>query len=370
MIEVKQIDAEGGTSAARLVVDDDVVDSIMTSIGRSSVSSLYIVHTFDNNLGEAIVSHSFLEISQNIENLTLMNIDSLGLPPEINSDIEVKRNAVGELKLSIVLRLDANNWKHLWSPNEYAKEFEHIIVSHKQIDGRFKQDAYTLFNPSFAIEYSVDDFGLPIKAEAAKHIAAIRELHELTETSLLSTLHSDSIAMHFDFPEEVRVPCEQYLLYFAQFLKDLGVEANTALTHEAGQVLFTITPEDKDQALDKISEALEVYLNLPKSPISDTTNESIAIQRLESNILRLRSDLKLAAAELQAKNATIEAQRLTIDIHKRLLSGEIIIDSLKDVIPKSQDKGESLISTKSKESEVDLPEIFGKLKHLFTKEDE
>jgi CheY-like chemotaxis protein len=186
----------------------------------------------------------------------------------------------------------------------------------------------------------------------------------------------NSVVMSFDFPEEIKVSCEQYLLYFAQFLKDLGVKADTALTHEAGQVLFTVTPADKEQALDQIHAALDVYLHLASSPVSDTTNEAIEVQRLESNILRLRSDLKLAAAELQAKNATIQAQELTISVQKGLLSGEIIFDSLKDVTPKPKDREELLGGTlaikkyEGKGFDVDLPVVFRRLKQLFTgKED-
>jgi len=119
----------------------------------------------------------------------------------------------------------------------------------------------------------------------------------------------DSIAVLFDFPEEVRVPCEQYLLYFGQFLRDLGVQAISDLSHEAGQVLFTVKPTDPRTALDKVRAALDVYLSLPTSPVSDPTHNEIAVQRLEASVLRLQSDLRLASAELQAKNMTIEAQQ-------------------------------------------------------------
>ena len=53
------------------------------------------------------------------------------------------------------------------------------------------------------------------------------------------------------------------------------------------EVLFTVTPTDQEEALGKIKEALDLYLELPASPISDTVNESIAVQRLESTVLRL-----------------------------------------------------------------------------------
>ena|ERR1041385_2210085 len=183
----------------------------------------------------------------------------------------------------------------------------------------------------------------------------------------------ESVFMLFDFPEHVRVPCEQYLLYFGQFLRDLGVEANTALTPEAGKVLFSVTPADERNALDKIRVALDLYLHLPSSPVSDTTNESIEVQRLEAAILRLKSDLKLAAAELQAKDTTIQAQQLIISVQKGLLSGEVLVDSLKDVTPKPEDHEYvidglvALGTLEAKGVKLNLGELFRKLKRFFGK---
>jgi DNA-binding response OmpR family regulator len=181
----------------------------------------------------------------------------------------------------------------------------------------------------------------------------------------------DSVAVKFDFPEEVRVPCEQYLLYFGQFLRDLGVQATSDLSHEAGQVLFTVKPTDPRTALDKIRAALEVYLRLPTSPVSDPTHNEIAVQRLEASVLRLQSDLRLASAELQAKNTTVEAQQLIIQTQKGLLSGEFVFDFIKDITPKADDKEEliggivSLTTYKEKGVEVNLAELYRKLKGLF-----
>ena len=178
---------------------------------------------------------------------------------------------------------------------------------------------------------------------------------------------------YFNFPEEVRVPCEQYLLYFAQFLRDLGVNADTALTHEAGQVLFTVTPEDKEQALDKIRATLEVYLHLPSSPVSDTGGNEIAVLRLNSELQSLQSKLSLARAEIQMKDAAIQLQKVTI----AQLTGEVVFESLKDVTPKPKDKDKeellgdivSLVPIKGKGFEVNLPELLRKLKQLFKKEE-
>lgn len=184
--------------------------------------------------------------------------------------------------------------------------------------------------------------------------------------------YGDSVAVLFDFPEEVRVPCEQYLLYFGQFLRDLGVQSTSDLSHEAGQVLFTVTPTDSRTALDKVRAALNVYLRLPSSPVGDPSHDEIAVQRLESSVLRLQGDLRLASAELQAKNTTIQAQELIIQTQKGLLNGEIVFDSIRDVTPNAEDKEKllggivALATYKEKGVEVNLAELYRKLKGVFT----
>jgi len=40
------------------------------------------------------------------------------------------------------------------------------------------------------------------------------------------------------------------LIYFAQFLADLGIDATTELKETAADVLFTVTPKDGSEALD------------------------------------------------------------------------------------------------------------------------
>jgi hypothetical protein len=217
------------------------------------------------------------------------------------------------------------------------------------------------------------DAKLTIDETVQNSTGLVRQIHELTEASLRAKLQEDSVVLKFDFPEEVRVPCEQYLLYFAQFLRDLGVQADTALIHEAGQALFTVTPEDKEQALDNIRAALDVYLHLPSSPVSDAGGNDIAVLRLNSELQSLQSKLSLARAELQMKDAAIQLQRVTI----AQLTGEIVFESLKNVTPTPKDKDKeellgdivSLVPLKGKGFEVNLPELLRKLKQLFKREE-
>jgi excisionase family DNA binding protein len=125
----------------------------------------------------------------------------------------------------------------------------------------------------------------------------------------------DSVTVPFEFPAPVKTACEQYLLYFAQFLKDLGVEVEAKIEERASVVLFSVTPTDKSQALDNIREALEIYLRMPSAPNFDAAASQfgdVAVSQLKANVLHLQSQLMLANATLEMRNAVIEARGVEI----------------------------------------------------------
>lgn len=221
-----------------------------------------------------------------------------------------------------------------------------------------------------AVQYSVDKF----------------KSYHTTVFEKLSKDNTNSLETRFsNFPEEVRIPCEQYLLYFSEFLRDLGISATTDIRHEAGEVLFSVTPTDPDQALDKIRVALEIFLNLPKSEIVITPDEEfeIAMLKAKANIDHFNSQLSLAKAEIrvkereiQALEATLETKDISIEFlreklnqQKRLLEGEIaegIIDI--EPKPKKEDKVEfldgvfAITQIEEKGFRVNLAQLYRKLR--------
>jgi hypothetical protein len=279
-----------------------------------------------------------------------------------------------DYSITFLCSLDVDGWKGESSPNDFLREMRETLTVNRTEDS-FRFESRFEHRPG-DYEYNIDIRITPdsgIVEEVLRWRDYLREIFDDIENKLASISNPSSITRSFDLPKEVEVFCVQYLSYFIQFLHDLGVDATSEVKHKAGQVLFTVTPVNEEEALDKIRAALEIYLHLPASPVGNDMSNEIAVQRLESQVLRFQSDLKLAAAELQAKNATIEAQQLTISVQKALLSGEILLDSMKDVIPKPQedDKEEllggtvALTRTNWKGVEFNLPEIFRKLRRLF-----
>ena len=182
------------------------------------------------------------------------------------------------------------------------------------------------------------------------------------------------VSLPFSFPAPVKSACEQYLLYFGQFLSDLGIQAETELAETAARVLFSVTPNEATQALTRIRDALETYLRLPFLPEFPETASQFhdpAVAQLRANVLHLQSQIVLAKSILQLKDATIQARDTEIE----LLEGTIDLRGYLARPKKSHEESGSeplitgVVSVKKytvKFLEFDFPAILRKLKRRFS----
>lgn len=277
----------------------------------------------------------------------------------------------------------AQFWKYPFSLHEYLSVVRKYLA-HECINE--ENDIYIgQFNFLLPINLTLKEIFNTVTSDLKYAFTkALDELEENTENYVLTT-------RFIQFPAEIRVPCEQYLLYFAEFLRDLGVNAITEIKHEAGEVLFSIVPSDPNYALSSIKNALDVYLQLPKGEliiVSDSEFE-IAMLKVKANVEHLNSQLSLAKAEIrvkekeiQALEATLEAKDISIqnlkerfEQQKNLLKGEIAEGIIK-VEPniKEEDKEEffdgvfALTQFEEKGFRVNLAQLFRKLRDLFKQE--
>lgn len=157
--------------------------------------------------------------------------------------------------------------------NEFASHCENLLGTDYEIT--IEETA------ALRLDFYFKKFTFPIKEIILDLEEDIKFIHKSTVENLRKKFLPDLIKSEFNFPEEIKYSCKQYLEYFAQFLKDLGVNTTSNLKEESGKVLFSVTPTDDIEALDKIREALEIYLRLPSSPLISNSQE-IEIQRLVS----------------------------------------------------------------------------------------
>jgi hypothetical protein len=256
----------------------------------------------------------------------------------VNIDVEVSFEGIHNLTLSISF---AASWGLEFDQQDYFTEFARIKGS-----SLFSTDLEFDVNDNSAIievssywqEDTIENFGrfelfeFDIQEVYKFHVEAIERLKYNSKYSISSS---------FNFPEALKIPCEQYLLYFAQFLQDLGINATSNLTEEAGKVLFSVTPTDDKEALDKIREALAVYLNLPSSPI--VYDESFAAMRLKAEIERLQSSQRITEMEFRVTQKALESQ------DKIILQQSVLLEQQAKVIEKITSKSIMIDSLENKD---------------------
>ena len=326
-----------------ILVNDEILENVLVGerFHKSTRPNLYVIcnnietskiislFTFEELIDVSIGS-IFLQDWIKWEDIIISVQLKTGLDHLENNFIEVETNP------------DLPNWKANYSYNEYRQLFAKLwkhekdqgILLANQKDVAFKTVILASLN------------GSPIYKEIDDNLKLNLRIHKLVNEKLTENELQNVFITSFNFPEQVKLSCEQYLLYFAQFLKDLGINATSNLKEETGKVLFSVTPSDDKQALDKIREALAIYLKLPASPI--VYDQSLAARRMQQQIENLQHSQKMAAREfqlaekvlveqsnaIQEKNIVISQKDSTIEqqskIIEKITSKSIMMDSLEN----------------------------------------
>jgi hypothetical protein len=279
--------------------------------------------------------------------------------------------------LRLTYRLSVQDWAGPWSIGAYNSAIREAMQLHQQnsitihltSEEQSEDGAWVftqkLINPSNSLDEELDAL-----------VQMTSSLIKTAHVALNAEIDRNTLVTLFDFPKDVSTACEQYLLYFVQFLRDLGIEAGASIKHDARQVLFSVTPSDGAEALDRIREALDLYLRLPDSPefaAQASGYGDIAVQQLQANIFHLKGQLAVAGAVLQARNAQIEALQLSNFTYQQMLATEQQAASI-PLLPASTAKSDAeplvpgiitVIPYEGKGFTVNLPELLRRLKRRF-----
>jgi hypothetical protein len=286
------------------------------------------------------------------------------------------RNKPEDKIVDFALLLNVMEWARPWSITAMVNTLRQVTSRDKDLsfhEGR---------------KQPIDAFG--IRASLIPGPQNLEELVEMwrpriegvlrdTIAILSSSVSRDSLITFFDFPPPIKAVCQQYLVYFVQFLSDLGIEANAELRDIAHRVLFSVTPTEGAEALDRIRDALEMYLRLPSSPefaIQAENYPDIAVRQLKANILHLNGQLEIAYAVLEARNAQIQALQLSTYRYQQLLATQQQAARI-HLVPAGSSEADTeplvegvidVIKYEGKGFTVNLPELLRRLKRSFNQE--
>lgn len=284
------------------------------------------------------------------------NIDSTWF---LNSDVKITTTdpyyeTLWEARLFI--KPDLNNWQRRYPISRFIQFSEELCDEYDRIEFQVYKESDLI--ERFGLYYSFEDNNTTLRQVYEKLVSTISKIITAATDRCIAELKEHSVTSIFNFPEEIKQPCEQYLIYFSKFLQDLGIEASTSIEQEAQNVLFMVTPKDPSQALSQIRDALSIYLKLPE--IDDiekysVNNNDVGVQQLVSNIYHLKSQLLLSQSIIQAKDATIKT--LNFNNYQQTLLINQHIDSkkneeklLNDVVTIKEFEGKGF--------KINLPKLF------------
>lgn len=353
-----------GRDATLLVINGKLVEDSYTSnhAGFGRWATIY-----DKSAANILLAHRFKELEPHFSTLSLPFTQEWN---ELFSEVEIvfrdyrggKNKKVRKLKFEF--RTNFEVWARPYSMIDYSEAIRQAAKDKPDLGLKFYHDDEIALQGS-GLECRVNSLAAVVKDEIADWIPKLKVVSEDALAILSKAARKNSVVTFFDFPPPMRTACEQYLLYFVQFLEDLGISANAEIKEDARRVLFSVTPTDGPSALLQVRQALEVYLQLPGMPdFGASANQfpNLAVQQLHGNVLHLQSQLALAKATLQAQDATIEMLRLSSFQYRQLL----------DRPQKAEEKSEPLVGDtvhvtkiEGKGLKVDLPLILQRLKRVF-----
>lgn len=393
MIEIKRV-KDSEFSSDLLFVDGQEVNATLSVLKDPNGNIIRYVRLNDRESAAGVMPHAIRDLPTSVVEFTLpssldssstLNLRKILLQPEYSSDYFLNKIPAPfpfQLKhIRFTYELEFVNWSKPWTIQEYFASVEQHIEIHHDQELVFTTPPHRLAkmnenNMILVFSCLLKNEKLALQDAVNYWTEQINVLIQSAHESLLSQTNPNALFSFFQFPKSIQTACEQYLLYFVQFLEDLGIEAEADIRHEAQQVLFSVTPKEGPEALDKIREALNIYLQLPGMP--EFAQEAaavtdIAVRQLEANVLHLTSQLRLAEATIEAKNEAIKALRIS----RQLLanSGDAKnIDITQITIEAEETDSEELmpgvevIPLEGKGLKIDLPGILRKLKRRFGKE--
>lgn len=150
-----------------------------------------------------------------------------------------------------------------------------------------------------------------IKSKGLDNTWQFQNLHNFLKQKKYE--NNNGVTAIFKFPDHLKTSCEQYLTYFAEFLKDIGVHTNVSMEGRGYETFFKTVPKDSKQALRKIQEALIIYLSIPvasESEFQSLKNHNakyrMAFEKLKIQNTFLKQQIKLNEYHLKIKNDAVK----------------------------------------------------------------
>ncbi|MFG6097335.1 hypothetical protein SPB21_18870 [Leptothoe sp. ISB3NOV94-8A] len=285
--------------------------------------------------------------------------------------------AYREKYIEFKFEIDIVNWKKVWSLKEHFNNF-HSYINGYELKFNSPEDCGLLgiqsdHSNTNPVEYDIfttfiNDYGsFTLKDFLNRCIEIFKKANSEVLDKYQSSLTTYSLTERFNFPPEVKTACEQYLLYFAEFLNDIaGIEVDTSLSPDGESTIFAVQPRNREEALDTIGQYLKAYLQFPGSELINkiqvSSDLSLQAQSLKIQVDNLKNQLDIANLKRQMIGAVIELKDQSIQdknaeisrLGQQLQENQITIRVLAESLQKKEDE-ESILGDALKVKDYEAP---------------
>jgi hypothetical protein len=267
--------------------------------------------------------------------------------------------------INVSFKFEVEMWNKPYSILNLSTQLSRTIEARGNPNCTFFILDYSNLSSGFGMSFTYDDADLVLSEISDIIEREIKSIALDAIAAVINNLDHEAITTFFIFPDHIKTACKQYLIYFAQFLVDMGIEAETQISEDAYKTFFKIVPKDKTTSLEKIREILKIYLDAPQFEEVISTgdiNNNIAAMQWQANIMHLKSQLALANSILQLKEATIQSLELS-----NYQLNKIVQENQKEA-NKEEDIIDGVVSVKKydgKAFSINFAEILRRLKRKF-----
>jgi hypothetical protein len=212
------------------------------------------------------------------------------------------------INVTIKYRNNLGTWNHPFSAIEFCQYFVE----------NFTHDEFCALSESHhGINFSFMMSKNETELKIIDKIEILNNLFEKSKNDSIEALtHSKSKELFirmFDFPSDYANICSQYLMWFGEFLKNLGIEADVSTENKDGKTSLTVSPAENGEMLEQIEELFHTYLSLPYvkvlPPEQDISPQNLhAYQTAIFQVQHLGTQIQMkdaAIASYQATNTTL-----------------------------------------------------------------
>ena len=231
---------------------------------------------------------------------------------------------ISKSNITIFIDHDLEDWANTYTCKHFTEE----------LAKRLSEGPFDVAN-DYNITLYLDEVKLqtnPILPDFIDALALINRCYQETKKSLIELSKGEVFIKVFEFPVEYKNIYCQYLVWFGEFLKNLGLDANVSTEQEGNTTQLIVSPNECPELLNKVEELFYQYLSLPYFELlppekSYTPQELHTFHSIQMQVQHLKTQIQMKDSVIASYNST------NLDLMNKLREKEselVLINSLKE----------------------------------------